>query len=256
VFPVLFELFGLSVHAYGFFIALGYLSSLVIIFYLAHKRSLPSGPLFDLAFLAIISGIIGARVFFIFINLDYYKQFPGEIFYIWKGGLVFYGGLIFAIPTCALYIRLRKLQLWKNLDLLAPALAIGHAFGRIGCLGAGCCHGSACEWPWAVRLNTDLVDPILRNVPLHPTQLYEALSLFILSGGLIYLILRKKLLPGVVACVYFIAYALIRILVETLRGDQIRGFVIEAWLSTSQFISILLFFVGFFCLWRIVRRNH
>lgn len=255
MFPVLFEFAGYKIHAYGFFIALGYLASLTLLLFLARKRGDNTSALLDLAFIGIVTGVVGARILFIAINHKYYKQFPMEALYVWKGGLVFYGGLLFAIPCCALYIWLRRLPLWPTLDLMAPALAIGHSFGRIGCLGAGCCHGSACELPWAIRLNTDLVDPILRNVPLHPTQIYEAVSLAALSGGLVYLILKRKAPSGVVTICYLMSYAVIRSVVEIFRGDHIRGFLIESWLSTSQFISLGFFLLGGVLLWRRLRRN-
>lgn len=255
MFPVLFEISGYQIHAYGFFIALGYLCSLLLLFLLARFRKIPGGPLLDLAFIAIVSGVIGARILFVWINRDYYRQFPGEIPFVWKGGLVFYGGLLFAIPCCAAYIRLRGLKFWETLDVLAPAVAIGHAFGRIGCLGAGCCHGSACEMPWAVRLNTDLVDPILRNVPVHPVQLYESFALFSLAALLIWM-LGKELKAGVAACSYFVLYAILRIFVECFRGDQIRGFVAGQWLSTSQLISVGFLLAGLLLLRRRLRSDH
>jgi len=114
-------------------------------------------------------------------------------------------------------------------------------FGRFGCFSAGCCYGKPTDMPWGVKFNnSDLVDSALRGIPLHPTQLYEAGSLFILLMGLLW-VFRRRVFDGQVSLVYFMAYPLIRSLIEIYRGDTVRGFIVDGVLSTSQFISILLF---------------
>ncbi len=134
---------------------------------------------------------------------------------------------------------------------MVPGLTIAHAFGRLGCLAAGCCYGKATGTSFGVRLHSELVDFSLRGVPLHPVQIYESLSLVILFVGLIW-VSRKKQFQGQVALTYFMVYPLIRSVVELFRGDLIRGFVIDPWLSTSQFISILVFVAAFlFLLFRL-----
>ncbi len=129
------------------------------------------------------------------------------------------------------------------IDVLSPGLVIAHAFGRVGCLSAGCCYGRPTDVPWAIKLNSELVDDAFRNVPLHPTQIYESLSLFILYGGLLYISKEKKF-DGQVGLTYFMLYPIIRSIIEIYRGDSVRGFVIEGILSTSQFISIVIFAIA------------
>jgi phosphatidylglycerol:prolipoprotein diacylglycerol transferase len=250
VFPVLFHIRNVPVYSYGFFIALGYLAALGLLSYLAGKRGHRPARFLDLAFLALLSGVAGGRVLFVLTNLPYFSRYPMEIFDVWQGGLVFYGGFIAALGTCLLYIRLCKLPAAESFDILAPALALGHAFGRIGCLAAGCCYGAYCEMPWAIHLHSDLVDPALRGLPLHPTQLYESAALFLLAGALTFLMLRRRLRAGGVALLYVMAYSVIRSIIEIYRGDSIRGFVVGGWLSTSQAIAIALFFGAGFLFWR------
>lgn len=256
MFPVLFEIRGVPIHSYGFFIALGYIASLGLLSYLARLRGLEPSRFLDLAFLALVTGVVGGRILFVLTNLPYFRKYPGEIFDFWQGGLVFYGGFLLAFAACAAYIRKKKLPFQESLDLLAPALSLGHAFGRIGCFAAGCCYGSYCERPWAVHFHSDLVDPALRGLPLHPTQLYEAFALFALTGVLVYLVRKKKFAPGGVALFYVIAYAIIRSVIEIFRGDGIRGFLVGNWLSTSQGIAIALLLGGGFVLVRRFRRDH
>jgi phosphatidylglycerol:prolipoprotein diacylglycerol transferase len=201
----------------------------------------------DLAFWLLFWGFIGARVLFIITRLPTFIENPLDMFKVWEGGLVFFGGLLAATAYAIWYLRKHKLDPWKMSDILLPGVTIAHAFGRLGCLSAGCCYGRPTDMPWGIKLDSDLVDGALRGIPLHPTQLYESVSLFILFGGLIY-IFRHKKFDGQVGLTYFMLYPIIRSIIEIYRGDSIRGFVIENILSTSQFISILVFIGAFWML--------
>ena len=253
--PLLFEIGGVKVHSYGFFVALGYVAALALLSLLARWRNLDPARFLDLAFLSLLTGVIGGRILFVLTNFAYFHRYPAEIFTFWQGGLVFYGGFLAAAGACWLYMRWKHMPL-ATLDVLAPGLAIGHAIGRIGCLAAGCCYGSYCEYPWGIKLDSDMVDPALRSLPLHPTQLYEAFSLFALTGLLVWLFRGRRLRDGGVALVYVMGYALIRSAIEIFRGDSIRGFVIGNWLSTSQLIAALLFLGCAYLLRRRLGRNH
>ncbi len=94
--------------------------------------------------------------------------------------------------------------------------------------------------PWGIRLNSDLVDVSMRGIPLHPTQLYEAAGLFVILMGLLWTFKNRKFL-GQVSLTYFMSYPIVRSVIEIYRGDKVRGFLIDDVLSTSQFISILMF---------------
>jgi phosphatidylglycerol:prolipoprotein diacylglycerol transferase len=255
MFPVLATVAGVEIQSYGFFIALGYLVALWIVNRLAARDGLPPRAFSDLCFLALLGGLLGARILFVLTNLSYFGAHPEEIPRFWGGGLVFYGGFLFVFPLALAYLRWKKLPLLRSLDVIAPALAFGHSLGRIGCLGAGCCHGSYCPYPWGVRIDTDLVDPALRGLPLHPTQAYESFGLLVIGAGL--LALRKRKPPaGTVAGVYVMAYAVLRIIVECFRGDSIRGEI--GGVSTSQALAagLLLAGGGALFLARRIRGNH
>lgn len=153
------------------------------------------------------------------------------------GGLVFYG----AVPggLLASYFGARALGVpWaKTLDLAVPALAAGHAIGRVGCLLGGCCFGAAWEGPWSVTYTHPMAPAAHPSLPRHPTPIYEA-------GGLLLLAFVFSLTPmrrigdGARALSYVCAYALLRLTVELSRGDGIRGVFFGV--STSQWISIAL----------------
>lgn len=240
MFPILFTILGYPVQSYGFFVALGYLCGLFYLVHLARVRNQPVDFFLDLAFVGVVSGIIGARILFILTNLDHYTRFPIEAFYVWNGGLVFYGGFLLAIPFCVLFTRWKKRGYEETYDMIVAPLTLGHAIGRIGCLGAGCCHGSVTSVPWALRFNSELVDKSIRGLPLHPTQIYEAVILgaFSICAGL-YLKSRDykvgKLYPA-----YMFVYGVGRFIVEIYRGDSVRGFVGHTGLSTSQGVALLV----------------
>jgi phosphatidylglycerol:prolipoprotein diacylglycerol transferase len=154
--------------------------------------------------------------------------------------LVFFGGPLAVVPFLIWYLRKHALPLWKTMDVLVPGIALAHAFGRLGCLAAGCCYGKPTGSEWGVRLDSPLVEESMRGIFLHPVQLYESAALLVLFAGLL-LVYRSRRFDGQVVLTYFMAYPLIRSITELFRGDSIRGFVIDGWLSTSQFISAMVF---------------
>jgi len=242
--PLLFELHfaGLTIpfHTYGLMIALGFILGVATVRRLSARSGMNPDQNADLAFWLLILGFVGSRILFVITRFSYFIENPIDIFKVWEGGLVFFGGLILSTLYAFWYFRKHKLNAWKMIDVLSPGLVIAHAFGRLGCLSAGCCYGSPTGAPWGIRLNSELVDESLRGIPLHPTQLYEFVSLTILYFGLIWVFKNRKM-EGQVGLTYFMTYPLIRSLIEQFRGDTIRGFVVDGVLSTIQFISILIF---------------
>lgn len=238
MFPVLLEAGGVRIYSYGFFIALGYLAALGLGRALARSRGLDPAPFMDLAFIAIASGVVGARVLYVLTEPETFLRNPAEIFNFWNGGLVFYGGFLMATVACLAYGIWKKMPLWPSTDIVVTGVALAHGFGRIGCFAAGCCHGNYCPYPWAVHNDTDFVAKQFRGQPLHPVQLYESLSLFALAGLLSWLIYRRKAPDGVPALLYLAGYALIRYVMELYRGDDDRGVVLGGAFSTSQGIAL------------------
>jgi phosphatidylglycerol:prolipoprotein diacylglycerol transferase len=239
--PILINLGPLPIHTYGFMIAVGFLSSVAVVQRLAVRSKMDVDRLLDLTFMCLVVGILGARTLFIITRFSYYLSNPLDIFKIWEGGLVFLGGPLAVFPFLFWYVKKHKLPIWKTMDILAPGLVTGHAIGRFGCLAAGCCYGKPTGSSWyGVRLYSDLVEKQSQGILLHPTQLYEAGALLILFLGLLAVFKYKKF-DGQVALTYLLAYPIIRSIIEIYRGDLIRGFVIDDILSTSQFISILVF---------------
>lgn len=240
--PELFKIGPLTIHTYGVLVAAGFLLGLGLAVRQARKKGIPPDKIVDLGFYILLSALIGSRLFYILINASHYLKNPLDIFKIWEGGLVFYGGLLLAVPTVLWYVKKNNLSVWNTADLFAPSLAIGHAIGRLGCFFSGCCYGKPAEGlPWAVTF-TDPESLAIIGVPLHPTQLYESLGEFI--NFFILIILRRyKSFNGQLFLTYIILYSVLRFIVEFFRGDVGRGFITSQ-LSFSQGISILMFLIA------------
>jgi phosphatidylglycerol:prolipoprotein diacylglycerol transferase len=237
--PILFKIGPLTIYTYGVLVATGFLLGLGLAVKYAKRQGVSPNKIVDLGFYILLSALIGSRLFYIFINISHFIKNPIDIFKIWEGGLVFYGGVILTVPAFLWYVRKNSLGVWSTSDIFAPSLAIGHAVGRIGCFFAGCCYGKPAEGlPWAIVFtNPESLARI--GIPLHPTQLYESIGEFINFFVLITL-RRYKSFNGQIFMTYILLYSVLRFIVEFYRGDSNRGFV-TSWLSISQGISILMF---------------
>lgn len=231
---VAFNIGGLAIHWYGILAAVGFGAGL----WTASRRAadhptLPRTVVADLGPWLIVGGLVGARLWFVISYWD--EDFAGrplwEILNLRAGGLVFYGGLAGAALAAALFARLRGLPLWELADVLAPSLALGHAFGRVGCYANGCCYGAPTRLPWGVPWPDA---PAGQVVLVHPTQLYEAGLLVCLCLGLAWQYRRKRF-AGQTFAWYLIAYALVRFTIEFFRGDY--GTMTLAGLKPGQALS-------------------
>lgn len=237
MFPDLLTVGTFTIHTYGACIALGALLGILLITHEAKKQGYNQQQILDLAFYLLIAAIIGSRVFYILLNPGYYLQHPLEMLMIWRGGLVFYGGFLFAFAACFLYLKRKNLPFLKTCDLLVPGLALGEVFGRIGCFFAGCCYGDPTTLPWSVTF-THPHSLAKLGVPLHPTQLYASLKAL-----LIFIILmsfrRRQRGEGQITWLYILLYAIGRLIIEQLRGDE-RGLLIFGVITLTQAIAFLM----------------
>jgi len=155
------------------------------------------------------------------------------------GGLSFYGGLAGACLGGFIYIRIRGLPLWKVADVFAPSIALGDVFCRVGCLLSGCCYGTACNLPWAIRFPAT---HYTGGIPVHPTQMYDAFLNFLIYVGLTWLSRRKRF-DGQIFTTYLTSYASCRIFLEYLRGDHLAD-PDHFGLKLGQIISLVVLVVG------------
>jgi phosphatidylglycerol:prolipoprotein diacylglycerol transferase len=256
--PDLFEIpgLGLKIHSYGLLMALGFLAALAWIRYQSRREGLSVAQMSDLAFLMIVMAVVGSRAAYVFVQWRFYFQHPLDIFKVWEGGLVFLGGLIACIATAVWYLKKHRLSFWQVSDVFMPGVALGHALGRVGCFLAGCCYGRHCNvaaW-YAVTFPDRPGSLAPPGIPLFPTQLMEAAAEFIIFLFLAWKS-RRKAFEGQILLLYLILYSAARIAIEVFRGDLERGYVIPSWLSTSQFLGILLILFAGFMLIYLRRRK-
>jgi len=247
MFPILFKIGPITVHTYGLMMALGVAFGLWFLYVQAKKQGLNPAKIVDAAFYTIIISLLGAKLILFIGNISYYLKYPKELFSLARSGGVFQGGLTFGVIFALLYFRKHRIPTWKVGDIILPALALGHGFGRIGCFSAGCCFGRECSVPWGVTFRSQYAHD-LTGIPigifLHPVQLYES-ALNFLNFFVLFLILKKKKFDGQVFSFYIINYSLIRYFVEFYRGDHPeKAFLIQnpspyLSLSLPQFFSIL-----------------
>ena len=238
--PEIFGIGPLTIYTYGVMLAAAYLLGLQLAIVRARRAGLDSGRMLDLGVYIVIAALVGAKLLLLFVNFSYFRNNPDEILVLARSGGVFYGGLITATLVAFWYIRRHNLPFWTTCDMFAPGIALGHVIGRVGCLMAGCCYGKPSSAPWAITFTdpfaaANVGTPL--NVPLHPTQLYEAGAELLILILLLVTERKGRPFPGRTFWGYMFLYAVSRFIIEFYRADE-RGLIMG--LSTSQFISVVL----------------
>lgn len=231
--PILLKFGPLTLYSYGLMVALGFLAGIFLAAYLAKKSGIEPEIILDIAPFVLVGSILGARIFY---AMEFWREFRGnplEIFFLWKGGLVFYGGLLFAILGLLLAVKIFKLDFWKIMDILAPSTALGYAIGRIGCFLNGCCYGVETKVPWAVNFPTETV---LR----HPTQIYASFSGLLICSLLLLIFFKYRKFDGLVLIWGLLLYGVYRFLIEFIRTNP--RYLLN--LTEAQWASILLFILA------------
>lgn len=233
--PVLFEWNGIAVHSYGFMIALGVILGAWYLEKQGQKEvGMTSNQVSQLIVLLFAAAFIGGKVFLIFEG----NNFKARDFFS-GSGFVFYGSFITAVPVMLWYFRKRQFPIFRTLDIMAVTTCIVHAFGRIGCFMAGCCYGKPTGTNWGVQFTDPASSAEPLHTFLHPVQLYE--STYILLVGLFLLVIRKyyRKFYGQLFLTYLLLYAIGRAVLETYRGDYVRGYVFGN-VSNAQFTAFVI----------------
>lgn len=255
MYPVLYKLGFFTFYTYGFFVGLGIILSYLYLSRQLIKRSnLSEKELNNLGLLVLLGGFLGARLFYLVLNLGEFSGSWIDIFRIWRGGLVFYGGLLGGVLALYYFVRRNKFCFAKFADYFAPALALAQGVGRLGCFFAGCCYGKETNVGWGVVFrNPDSLAPL--GIRLHPVQLYSAFG-----NLLIFAFLSRQLnrspVAGKITAWYFVLAGAFRFLLEFFRGDE-RGFIFAGF-TFLQWLSLLIFLtgVGMLCYFRSRKNSY
>ena len=228
--PIAISIAGFDIRWYGILIASGALLALFISYKRAPRYGLASEDVLDIVLGILPLGILGARIYYVIFNWNYYSDSPSEIFDIRGGGLAIHGGLIFGSITAYAICKYKKISFIDVADLILPSVALAQAIGRWGNFFNNEAYGTETTLPWAI---------IIDGKSVHPTFLYESIWCFIIFIILSSIFKHRKF-PGQVACLYGLLYAPERFLVEGLRTDSLMiGFLRQA-----QVISIVIFIVS------------
>jgi phosphatidylglycerol:prolipoprotein diacylglycerol transferase len=268
-----FHLGPLRIAPYGIMVALGLLAAIVLGGRENQRIRLMTPELFEkVALWTVLWGLIVSRLFYVFTDLARFMDKPSSIVAIWEGGLVFYGGPIGSVFYLTYHFVIRRSgpregskvatykEGWQRMlrffDLGAPMLALAHAFGRLGCLCAGCCYGAPHEGGFALHYPEGSPAWIAGGMGRYPIPLVESAIEGMLCIWLLNLRLKKRF-HGQVMLHYVMIYPAARFVLEMFRGDAVRGYVarldtpginealgldptVPVMLTTSQFISILV----------------
>jgi len=221
-----------TLYSYGCMVALGFIAGTLVAAHQAKRFRISPERISTLSLVILVSGIVGARISYVLLHTDEFKNNLFEMLMVTHGGLVFYGGAAGAFLGALSYIKRSGMPFLDTADLIAPSLALGHALGRIGCLLNGCCYGKPTLLPPASMFG----DHVMR----YPTQVYSSLGLILL-----YAVLRARLqfrvFQGQVFFSYLALYAAGRFLIEFIRGDNAA---VVLGLTAAQMVSIPLFLCG------------
>ena len=231
---IAFTLFGRPVAWYGILITCGMILAVLYALHICKFEGISSDDIIDFAFVVIVCGVLGARLYYVIFKWDSYVVTDAQNFLmniwetlknvvaVWEGGLAIYGGIIAGILTALVYAGKRKLKFIKLLDILAPCVWIGQVIGRWGNFINMEAYGAETTLPWRMGLLYSYLDNGVWDVEkyVHPTFLYE--SLWNLTALVLVLIFyKKKKFDGQICSIYFMWYGFGRMLIEGLRTDSL-----------------------------------
>lgn len=261
--PVLVDIGVFQVRSYGFMLALSFLIGIYVAGYRAKKAGVNPQFVLDLSVYIILSAVIGSRLLYVVFHLDEFDN-PLDVFALWQGGATFYGGMLLAILVSYAYVNKKKLSFLQIADIMAPSVALGLLFTRVGCFLSGCCFGKPTTLPIGVTfpLNSPAGQSAagvarelgLATVALHPTQLYASAYGLIIFVVLIAL-QRRLAKRGAMFGGLLIFYGIARFVVDFLRFYEESARVLFD-LSFNQVISIVLIAIGVFLVVRKMPDNH
>lgn len=249
---ILFRIGPIPIYSYGFMLMLAFLAGTAVAVRLGRRRGISSEHVLDLTAVLLVAGVLGARLLYLTLEWDYFRENPTHIWRLWEGGLSFQGGLVAALLAGALYCRRRGLSFMTMGDVIAPGTALGYAIGRVGCFLNGCCYGAPTSLPWACQFHDPPVTGPL-TPPSHPTQLYAALASLLIFAVLL-MIFRRQRVAGQVLWAFLLLYSVYRFAIEFLRKGATAE-VMGALLTGAQWACLATALVAGAALFHLSRQR-
>ena len=228
--PVAFSIGEKNIYWYALIILTGFIAGIIIASIGCEKRGLSQDNVLDIAIYGIISGILGARIYYVLFSLDEFKDDWVDMFRIWEGGLAIYGAVIGALISTAVYCKIKKISILKAFDVCCVGLLLGQSIGRWGNFVNCEVFGRATDSILGMSINS--------APPVHPLFLYESL-LSLLGVILLCLFRDKKTADGQVFCRYLFWYSACRLILEGMRDSKYILYVIPHTLAISQLVAVI-----------------
>jgi phosphatidylglycerol:prolipoprotein diacylglycerol transferase len=230
--PRLLQIGPFTLYSFGLMVIIGFLAGVFLARRLAGERGLPGEAFVDAAVVMLFASVAGARLLFVALHWRDYSGLA-EAAAIWRGGMSFHGGLAAGVLAGVIYMRRLKLPVLALGDAAAPALALGYAIGRVGCLLNGCCYGGPTTLPWGMHFPD--ADP---RFLYHPAQVYASILNLMLMAALIHAY-RRPHRSGQVLALYLGGYSVYRFAIESLRKG-VTAKVLAFGLTEAQVFSIFV----------------
>lgn len=285
--PILFSIGKIKITYYGLMYAISFILGIELGKKYGKEKGLLPEDIENYAFVAMVSGLIGGRAYYVLFNLDYYLSYPADIIAVWKGGMAIHGGIIGGIIGTIIYGRLKKIKPLQLTDIAAPALLLGQAIGRIGNFMNGEIYGVPTftpfkvifslkpkfyEWysyynslpfaekikyndnvPWGIVFpGSSPAGMEFPNVAVHPAMFYELILNFFGFVFLWFYLKNKEVKTGTVTAAYIIIYSLIRIFVSFFRAEDLMFYGFRA----PHVISVVLIAAACVLLYTINNKNN
>ena len=242
--PVIFNIGNYELRWYSVLIAIAVIIGYVLIVSESRRFKIKKEFMFNMMFWTLIFAIIGARLYYVAFNLEYYRTNILEIFQIWKGGLAIHGALLFGAITIIIYCKKYKVRVGKILDIIVPALLLGQAIGRWGNFFNSEAYGSIVSYQQLVNMKIIpqfIIDNMFINGSYHLPMFYFE-SLWCLLGFFLSLFLRRRkyIKDGQLVAFYMMWYSVARFVIETFRTDAL----LFNGIRVARVVSVLMFIIG------------
>jgi phosphatidylglycerol:prolipoprotein diacylglycerol transferase len=240
--PIAFVIGGLTIRWYGIMIAVSIAISITVIYIESRHQGLNTDDVLDMAIVAVIGGILGARIGWIMTSptILWYFAHPLHILAIWEGGLSYFGGILGGVISANWLIRRRRMRFWQMADIVAPLLALSFGIGKIGCWLNGCCNGTATTSELGVIFTNPSSQSDLLNQRIWPAQLFNSISGFLVFAILFWVVRKHKHYDGQVFIWYLYLYGATSFVVEFFRYIPVH----VLGLTPNQWTDITIIILG------------
>jgi len=242
MFRVLFQFGGVTITTYGVMLAIAFIAGIILAERRGIRYGVPKDTVGNLSLLILLGAIAGSRAFYVLTHLSDYSGEWQRAFYVWEGGLTFYGGVILAFLLCVIWVRKKGLSFGKLADTIAPSLALGIGIGRIGCFLNGCCFGKPSNFGVVFPLDSPCAWELGVGVRVHPTQLYSSFAGFCIFGILL-LLEKKKKFSGELLVWFFLLYSLWRFSIDFIRYYSPSAYIFPN-ITNNQVVSAVVFILS------------